>query len=268
MALRTDEERENFAERGAVWVALHVTPLAAAIREFAGTVARGNPPPARKWLKPLANEADAVARAALGGLIDALVRQQSLTAAATTVARTVAKVCNRKLRGGEETVQVGMWLVSCICDTTGAARIEAKHADRPEKVAGGVKVVIGYELVPADGKFLEDAAEFGALGMPTYTLDAPQAWTTQRDGGTPEHAGGMVHRADKAMAGVSHNTAPALFDAVNHAQAAPFRVNPVSASLVLDYDAGAAFDWLLRHYLAAGMEPDAAEREAREAARL
>lgn len=266
--MRTDEEKQVFAWRGAAWTAQHEAPLAAAIRTYATQTGRGQPPAARVYLRDLAGDAEIVAQAALSALLLGIVTQKGLTSLATSVAHAVGQATGAEPADNRQAVQIGYALVGMICDATQACEIAVKHGDRPQKVEGGVKVTPSYELVVTRGAFLADAAAFGSMGMPTYSKAPPTPWTSQKSGGVKGQGGGMVHGAGKAMAGVSHNTAPALFDAVNGAAQARFRVNPVTADLVTNYDDGAAFDWLLNHYLAQGMDPAEAAAKAKEAARL
>lgn len=266
--MRTNEEKQIFAWRGAEWTAQHEAPLAAAIRTYAGKREPGQPPAARVYLRDLAGDAEIIAQAALSALLLGIVNRKELTSLATSVAHAVAEATGAELADNKRAVQVGYALVGMICDTTQACAIDTKHGDRPQKVEGGVKVTPAYKLRVTRGAFLADAAAFGSMGMPTYSKVPPKPWTSQKSGGVKGQGGGMVHGAGRAMEGVSHNSAPDLFDAVNGAAAARFRVNPVTADLVTNYDDGAAFAWLLDHYLAKGMDPDAAKAAAKEAARL
>jgi hypothetical protein len=266
--MRSEDEKLIFAWRGAEWTSHHEGALAAAIRTYAAAKGSGQPPAARVYLRDLAGDAEIIAQAALSALLIGITHQKKLTALATSVAQAVAQATGAEPVDNRQAVQIGYTLVGLICDTTQACEIAVRHGDRPQKVEGGVKVTPSYELVVTRGAFLADAAAFGSLGMPTFSKVAPTPWSCQTSGGIEGQQGGMVHGAGKAMAGVSHNTAPALFEAVNGAAAARFRVNPVTSDLVTNYDDGAAYDWLLAHYLAQGMDPAKAARAAKEAARL
>jgi hypothetical protein len=268
MAMRNDEEKQIFAWRGAAWTAQHEGARAAAIRTYATAKGSGQPPAAKVYLRDLAGDVEIIAQAALSALLIGVVQRKALTALATNAARAVAQATGAEPADNRQAVQIGYVLVGLICDTTQACEIVGRHGERPQKVAGGVKVSPSYELVVTRGQFLADAAAFGSMGMPTFSKAAPAPWTSQKSGGIEGQQGGMVHGAGKVMEGVSHNTAPALFEAVNGAAAARFRLNPVTADLVTNYDDGAAYDWLLTHYLAQGMDPAKAAAAAKEAARL
>lgn len=260
--------RDEYKERAAIWRDAHVSPIAARIHQYATMTGRGQPPGARVYLRDVAEASPDIAQAALGAMLAGIVRQDGLTAMAANVARRVAKVCGKPLADNEEGLKVGYVLIGILCDVTGAARIADKHGDRPEKVAGGVRLSPVYELQVVKGGFLSEAAAYGKVGMPTYSKAPPVPWTAQDAGGVEGQEGGMVHSAGKVMAGVTPDTAPALFDAANHAQAAPFKVNPATSSVLMTYDAAKAFGWLVDHYKAKGMADDAARAAAKEAARL
>jgi hypothetical protein len=293
------EKRQDFALRSAAWQAAYMEPMAQRIRDFAALKGRGKPPLARVYLRGVAEEfAEHIAMQTLSSIVQGTVQGDSLTALASKTGRAVAKLVAQMqaegeeqattgetapavvevdtdeeapegIRDGDMALAVGYWLVSLACEVTEAAKIVDQHGDRPQKVEGGVKLFPSYELVITDGKFLADAAEFGAVGMPTYSKTAPRAWTDQASGGVDgQRALGMVHGARRQMRGVTSDNAPALFDAVNAAQGARFRVNETVGAVVVGYDPAKAMAWLLEHFMEQGMGQDEAKTKARELARI
>lgn len=267
---RTREEQERHKAQAAEWTQSNIVPIMAQIEAFATKTARGNPPEARKFLRDHAGKADIITLSALTTMVAGVTRQDGLTAIADNVGRSVAKALGVNLaRDKGQSLQIGMALVSIICDATGAAAIVDKHGDRPEKQAGGVKLAPTYELQITKGKFLADAVRFGAVGMPTYAKAGPKAWTSQVAGGVPgQHEYGMVHSAEKQMKDCTAAVAPVLYDAVNTAQRARFRVNRGTRDVFAAYDQAAARAWLVEHLMAQGLDEAKAQRAAREAARL
>lgn len=269
VSARTDEQKAVFRDRREAWADTYLGPVAAAIRHWAGKTGRGQPPIARAYLRDVLQHADEITARALGSMVAGVVRQDGLTSLCANVGKAVAKACGKPLADEDQGLQVGYLVVSVICEVTGAASIEDRHGDRPEKVAGGVKLTPSYELRVTGGKFLADAVRFGAVGMPTFSKNGPAPWTDQKTGGADgQEDHGAVHGAGRQMAGVTVETAPALFEALNHAQAARFKVNPVTAAVVTAYDPAKARAWLLARFLAEGMDPAKADAKAREMSRL
>lgn len=243
MKLHTDQEQEDFETRQAVWVQANIAPIAAVIREYAEAPAgRGRPETAYSYLRHVSSSADAIATASLTAMVAGMVRQDGLTAIANSVAREVGKATGNKPGAGKESVALGYWLISAVCAVTGAVGIVNKFADKPQKVEGGIKLQAAYELREKPGTFLADAVEYGAAGMPQYSKEPLAPWTSQDS--CEDHDAGMIHDAGRQMAGVTDNSAPQLFRAVNAAQSAEFRVNPVTAAVVLKYDAAKAQAWI------------------------
>lgn len=266
--MRTKDELAKFAERQVVWVHTHIAPLSAEIAAYAAQTGRGQPPAARVYLRDVVAHADAIADETLASLVAGVVAGDGLTALAAKTAKRVAEITGKPLADDRQGVALGYLLLNMACVKTGAAEIVAKHGDRPNKVEGGVKVVVQYELIVAKQQFIEDAALFGRVGMPTFQKRAARPWAAQTEGGVKGQQGGMVHGAAKQMRGVTPETAPALYQAVNAAQAVRYKVNPVSAQVVQDYDAAKALAWLHAHYVAGGMDPAKALAKAKEDARL
>jgi hypothetical protein len=261
--------KQDFALRASVWTDTHLAPVADGIRHFAGLKERGQPPVARVFLRDVAEEhAEQIAQAALASIIQGLSRREGLTALAEKTGRLVAKVTGKPMDSDGVAIATGYWLLSLVCLVTEAAEIVDKHGDRPQKVDGGVKLTPTYELVVTDGKFLADAVEFGSVGMPSYSKTSPAPWTEQKVGGIKGQEGGMVHSAGAQMRGVTPDTSPALYDAVNAAQAVAYRVNQTVAPVVLSYDAAKAYEWLLAHFIGSGMDPIKAAAKAKEASRI
>lgn len=269
MQQKTDDETAAFRKRKAVWMQTHMEPVISGIEAFATKAGRGNPPEARKFLRDHAGSAAIIAKEALGVMVTGATKGDSLTALSSNVGHRVAKTLGVKLADEGRAIQVGMALVSIIGDTTGAASIVDMHGDRPEKVAGGVKLTPTYELRITKGQFLADAVTYGAVGMPTFAKNGPAPWTSQEAGGVlGQDEYGMVHGAAKQMKDCTPDTAPALYDAINTAQRARFRINKVTGAVLTAYDAAKAQAWLAERFVAQGMTPDDAKRAAREAARL
>jgi hypothetical protein len=266
---KSDSARAEFRDREAQWVATHVPPVANEIRKWSLKREGGQPPAARVYLRDVANHSADFAICALTTMVAGSLRHESLTAIAAATGRAIAKASGVQIESNDRLIQVGYAIVSIVCDVTGAAAIVDKHGDRPEKVAGGVKLTPSYELQNKPGAFLEDAALFGAVGMPTFQVGTVPAWTSQKEGGAKgQEEGGMVHSAGKQMRGVTPSAAPALYAAVNAAQRATFRVNPVTAAVIKSYDPAKARAWLVDRLIAGGMDPAQADRQARELARL
>lgn len=267
--MRTKDEKAVFADRAAAWNEAYIAPLAAAISLYAVAPGAGQPPAARVYLRDVAPAySPTIADVALQAVVQAVVRGDGLTATAAKCAAQVAKVTGFALADDRQGVALGYLLIGLVCDVTRAAEIVAKHGARPNKVAGGVTLTPSYELIVTKAAFLEDAARFGSIGMPTYSKTAPTPWTDQKTGGVQGQDHGLVHSAGKQMEDVTSGTAPALYGAANVAQAAEFRVNQAAAAVVLAYDSAAAYGWLLAHYIGKGMDPAKAEAKAREDARL
>lgn len=269
IANKTDDQKAAHKAQKAVWVQANVAPVVSQIALYASATGRGNPPEARKFLRHHAGAADVIALRTLSVMAAGAVRNDSLTTLAGNVGRGVAKALGTALEDDGKALQVGMALVSIVCAATGAGRIVDRHGDRPEKKDGGVALAPSYELHWTKGQFLADCVKFGAAGMPTYSKDGAAAWTSQEAGGVPAQAEhGMVHSAARAMKGCTADTAPTLYDAVNTAQQARFRINRGTRDVFADYDQAAARAWLLAHLMGQGMSEADAQRAAREAARL
>lgn len=265
---RTTEERDEHKARAAVWVQAHIEPVIAQAEGFATAKVRGNPPEAKKFLRDHTGIVPAIMHRALTTMVAGVVNRDSLTSMASNVGRSAAKVAGVKLDEGRA-IQIGAALVSIICAATGAAAIVDQHGDRPEKTAGGVKLTPSYELRITKGKFLEDAVTFGAVGMPTFAKNGAAPWTSQEAGGVPgQDEYGMVHSAARQMKTCTADTAPLLYDAVNTAQKARFRVNRGTREVFGAYDQMKARAWLVTHLMGQGMSEADAQRAAREAARL
>lgn len=266
---RSEDEIRIQKERKAEWMRTSFAPVVARIQAFAEVKARGNPPEARKFLRDHAGACEAIAKAALSTMIMGIVKRDGLTGLSSNVGYSVAKALNVKLTDGGQAIQIGMALVSIICDATGAASIIDKHGDRPEKAAGGVTITPEYELRPTKGKFLAEAVRFGAVGMPTFSKEGAAPWTSQETGGVPGQAEhGMVHSASRQMKGCTPDNAPLMYGAVNTAQKARFRVNRGTAKVLADYDNAKARAWLVAHLMSQGATQEDAENTARELARL
>lgn len=248
----THEERQRiFAERSACFEAEHVKPVAQAIAGFALAKTKGGPKPvARKVLTHGAADDSRLARLALETATTAFVKGWSLTRASCALGFAIGRAVEFPDMTEEQAVATGVVVLDLVAETTKAFEIHQMQADRPDKVEGGLKYTLGYELRAKSGAFFEDAAEFGKIGMPQFTKEVPAAWSDHKTGGADGQYGGMVHGAGKHMAGVTPDNAPRLYAATNAMQSCRFRVNPVTRAIVREYDESKAFDWLLAHFRA------------------
>lgn len=265
--MRNNEEKQKFADRQAVWVQTHIEPVTAKVLEYATLTARGVPPAARVYLRDVTEHVATIADVSLASLVAGVVAGDGLTSLAGKTAKRVAEVTGKPLEDKQD-IALGYLLLGIVCDVTGCAEIVARHGDRPNKTEGGVKIVVQYELVITKAQFIEDAAKFGRVGMPTFQASPARPWSCQDKGGVKGQQGGFMHGGERQMKGLSPDTAPALFAAVNAAQAVQYVVNPTTAKIVKEYDADKAMTWLTAHYIAKGLDPAKAAAKAKEDARL
>ena len=252
-----ETKKVEFETRRAVWVKANVAPMVAAIRAYAGRTGRGQPQAARAYLRDHADKVPEIATESLRVLVAGVTRQEGLTNVAANIGRHVGKKLAKPMKDEAQAIQVGMMLLSIIGQVTGALEIVDKHGDRPEKAAGGVRVTPTYEMRIIKASFLSDAVKFGAAGMPTFVKGGAADWTAQKVGGAPGQAEhGLVHSAGAQMREVTSDTAPVLFQAVNDAQAARFRVSETIAGVIQGYDKAKEATRL--HTLAAQLPQDCA----------
>jgi len=266
--VRSPEEKQAFVARAAEWEEANLAPVGVAFKTWGSEKARGVKPVARRVLKDGTADCQEAARMVLRAVVTACIQDHGFTHVAQEAGYAAAKVTETELADRREAIAAGVILLDLAATATGAFCISQILADRPEIVDGGAKLTTGYELEVTDGDFLADAVAFGAVGMPTYSKDGVRDWQGQDHGGAKGQTGGMVHRAGDRMEGVTAETAPRLFAAANAAQAVRFKVNPVSAALVDDYDETKAYAWLFAHFVGKGLGPEDARRKAKEAARL